>query len=276
MTTHKFPFAVRLAGFAPEEAAALAALLAAAPARGPAYFCLSGDSLQEPDLVLANGGDLRALAGLPRADGSALNPVLLVGPPSIDLAFPRLPLPLDAGALHAELARLVARRADALARLAAAGLPPPPERRRSERLDFDLTDPAEYAAMRGPGRRGGVLVVDQGARFSDHVALLLKPYNIACAWTDDEPSALVACADGAIAVVLINTSTPDVDPYALCAALRRGRREEGRAPAVVLLVAPPFAYDGARARAAGVEGLLDKPVSDPTLRAVLKKLMRIA
>lgn len=65
MNPDKYPFAVRLAGFAPQQAAALAAVLRGAPAAGPD-----------------------------------------------------------------------------------AALPPLPERRRRGRLDFDLTDPADYAAMR--------------------------------------------------------------------------------------------------------------------------------
>lgn len=287
MTPDKFPFAVRLIGFPAAQAESLAEALRAAPqaSPGPAYFCLSGDSLQEPDLIIANGSDLKALAALAALSPGDVRPALLIGAPGMELPYPNLRLPYDDDSLYAELAQLVERRADALARLAGTGLPPLPERRGSERLDFDLTDPAHYAAMRSPGRdrRGAVLVVDRNARFSQHVAKLLKPYNIPSLWASDEASALAACADAPqmlapVAVVLINTSLAEIDPYALCAALRAqgGAVERGDQPAVVLLVSRGFRYDGARARAAGAAGLLDKPVSDPTLRAVLKKLMRIA
>ncbi|MRV74602.1 response regulator [Duganella sp. FT92W] len=274
----KFPFAIRLAGFPPEAEQALAAALQAAPAHGPAYFCLSEHSLQEPDLVLAYGPDLKAMASLAAMAATPgeldARPALVVGQPAVPLPYPVAPLPLDHKAFHVQLALLVARRADALARLAGAGLPPPPERRRSQRLDFDLTDPAEYEAMRGPSRRGAVLVVDGGGRFYAHLGELMKPYNIAVLAAANEASALAACEEGRVSVVLMNTSLPGIDPYALCSRLRA--QAGARPPAVVLLVSPPFAYDGERGRAAGVEGLLDKPVADATLKSVMKKLMHIA
>lgn len=286
MTQHtkqdQFPFAVRLDGFPPDIAQTLQRALHAAPAHGPAYFCLSEHSLQEPDLVLAYGPDLKAMAFLATLAAQPgerdARPALVLGLPAAPLPYPVLPLPFDPAALHAQMAQLVARRADALARLAGAGLPPAPERRRSQRLDFDLTDPAEYEAMRRRPRRGAVLVVDGGGRFHAHLAGLMKPFNVAVLAAADGASALAACADGRVSVVLVNMSLPGIDPYALGAALRgqADAQPPVQAPEVVLLVAPPFAYDVERARAAGVEGLLDKPVADATLKSVLKKLMHIA
>lgn len=278
MNQEKFPFAVRLAGFPAEVARTLAAALQAAPPHGPAYFCLSDHSLQEPDLVLAYGPDLKAMAAL--AAMAAVpgerdaRPALVLGQAAAPLPYPAMPLPFDRKAFHVQLALLVARRADALARLAGAGLPPAPERRRTPRLDFDLTDPAEYEAMRGPSRRGAVLVADGGVRLYQQVLGLMRPYGIAVPTANDGASALAACAGGAVSVVLLNATLPDTDPYALCAALRA--QPGGRPPAVVLMVAPPFVYDAERAGAAGVEGLLDKPVADATLKSVLKRLMHIA
>ncbi|MYN08452.1 response regulator [Pseudoduganella aquatica] len=293
MSADKFPFAVRLIGFAEAQEEALAAALKRAPHHGPAYFFLPGDSLQEPDLLIANGAELKSLAVLAALNPGDVRPALLLGAPQAGpeqgaglltaLPYPSLPMPCDDDSLHAELARLVERRAEALARLAGAGLPPLAERRARERLDFDLTDPSEYAAMRttGQDRRGAVLVVDRNARFSQHVAKLLKPWAIPALWASDEPSALAACADAPqmlapVAVVLINTSLAEIDPYLLCAALREQAGADVRAPDVVLLVSRDYAYDSARARAAGAAGLLNKPVSDPTLRAAIKRLMRIA
>lgn len=287
MNADTFPFAVRLIGFPRAQADALAAALGRAPPGGPAYFCLSGDSLQEPDLLLVNGADLKALAALAALSPGDVRPALLLGAPPSGLApaYPSLPLPCDDASLHAELERLVERRADALARLAGSGLPPPAERRTRERLDLDLTDPARYAAQRSAGqdRRGAVLVVDRNALLSQHIAKLLKPWDVPTLWASDEPSALAACADAPqmlapVAVVLINTSLPEIDPYALCAVLRAqgGSREGERLPDVVFMVSRAYPYDSARARAAGAAGLLDKPISDATLRAVLKKLMRLA
>jgi len=274
MNTEKFPFAVRLLGFAPREADDVADLLLRASDQGPGYFCLSAHSLQEPDLLIANGDELKALAALAALSSGDLRPALIVGASELDVPYPCLERPLDAAALYAELARLVGRRADALADLAAAGAAPPAERRLRERLDFDLTDPSEYAAQRRNGTRGAVLVVDRDAALSAHLARLLQRYRIPVEWADSEAAAIALCVERPVSVVLINTSLDGIDAYGLCAALKNAGGP--LTPAVVLLVAPPFAYDAERAHAAGAEGLLDKPVADHHLRAVLKKLMNIA
>jgi CheY-like chemotaxis protein len=45
---------------------------------------------------------------------------------------------------------------------------------------------------------------------------------------------------------------------------------------VVFLVSPAFHYDSARARDAGVRGLLDKSVADRHLVAALQKLLSLS
>lgn len=270
----KFPFAVRLLGFTPEEADSLALGLMTAPTPGPAYFCLSAHSLQEPDLFIANGDELKALAALAALSSGDLRPALIIGTPALTLPYPSLARPLAWDSVYAELALLVARRADALAYLTAGGTTPPPERRLRERLDFDLTDPAEYVSQRRTPTRGAVLVVDHNAALSAHLTRMLSQYRIAVDWTDDEASAVGFCAQQAVSVVLVNTAVAGVDPYRLSAALKKCGGP--LVPAVVLLVSPPFAYDYERALAAGIEGLLDTPVADQHLSAVMKKLMNIA
>ncbi|MFA9216959.1 MAG: hypothetical protein ACEQSK_07615 [Sphingomonadaceae bacterium] len=273
MSTEKYPFALRLIGFPPVEAQVLAQQLRQAPADGPAYFCLSDDSLQEPDLLLANGDELKALAALATLADGALRPALIVGQPALDLPYPFVPKPPDWDSVYAELAQLVARRADALAGLTAAGLPLPPERRLRQRLDFDLNDPAEYQAQRRSTARGAVLVVDRNGAFASHLEQLLQQYGIPVVWAGTEGEAVLLAASRAVAVALLNTSI-QIDPYRLCTALRKGGGP--LTPAVVMLVSPAYLYDSERARAAGAEGSLDKPVADHHLRSVLKKLMGIA
>ncbi|QNA90454.1 hypothetical protein G4G28_21670 [Massilia sp. Dwa41.01b] len=63
---------------------------------------------------------------------------------------------------------------------------------------------------------------------------------------------------------------PGIDPYALSRAIK-SQAGAGRT-AVVLLVGHTFSYDSALARGAGVRGLLDKPVADRNLVAVLQRL----
>jgi len=248
----------------------MTALLAQVPGGSPGYFCLSDDSLQEPDLLIANGEELSALAALSTLASGELRPALIVGDAALALPYPSVQRPVEADSLHAELQQLVERRADALAELAASGLPPLPERRLRQRLDFDLTDPSEYEALRRPGSRGAVLVVDRNASFQGHLERLLQAYGIPVVWAGTETEAALVASSRAVAVALVNTAV-HLDPYRLAAALRQGGGP--LIPAVVLLVSAPFVYDRARAQAAGVSGLLDKPVADHHLKAVLKKLM---
>ncbi|HEY1044772.1 MAG TPA: hypothetical protein VGE60_13000, partial [Telluria sp.] len=74
MADKKFPFAVRMIGFDQGEREHIAALLTLGPAGAPGYFCLHEDSLQEPDVLMANGSDIRALAALSDARPCALKP----------------------------------------------------------------------------------------------------------------------------------------------------------------------------------------------------------
>lgn len=267
--TEKFPFAVRLVGFPPQAAAAIASGLQRAPDKGPAYFCLSAHSLQEPDLYLANGTHLSTLAALDGLTQGDIRPALVLGAPGLDLAhpdfpYPNLRLPVQWDSVYHELGKLVERRAEALAERAASGLPPMPERRRAPRVDFDLTDPAEYIAMRQPPLQGEVLVVDRSDAFAQHITKLMRRHGVTASWAASTEDAVAACRTRPVAVVLVNTSLEDVDAYGYPAG-----------PAVVLMLSAGAVFDEARAAACGIAGSLDKPVSDATLRSVLKRLMRL-
>ena len=75
---HKYPFAIRLTGFGPEERPRLANTLAKAPVDGPGYFCLLEDSLQDPDLTIANGNVNASEGGGIRFDDPDQNDNLFV------------------------------------------------------------------------------------------------------------------------------------------------------------------------------------------------------
>jgi CheY-like chemotaxis protein len=273
MHEKKYPFAVRLAGFSPLEHASIAASLAQAPASGPAYFCLLDDSLQEPDLTIANGDDLMALAALP-ADGMAeLRPALVVGACPAELGFPQIARPATPEKLCRLLAALVARRNEAMARIMASGQPFVPERRRSARLDLDLTDPTEYIMRRKAPPRGAVLIIDKGAAFRDHVARLVATRRMGVEWTDSAPAALRLCDETPVSVVMVNTAATGIDPYELCSAIKR--QDTGAGIAVVLMVSCSYPYDMARARACGVRGLLDTPIPDRALVGALQRLLSL-
>ena len=274
MQAKKHPLTVRLLGFSIMEGSHLGTTLGHAPRPGPSYFCLLGDSLQEPDITIANGDNLKALATLLAGERSAARPALLIGTPLAAVDFPVIARPLDAPVLFKQLGKLVRRRAEALEQQKQAGKPAFIERRRRIRLDLDLTDPADYANLRQQPLQGAVLIVDKRGALRDHVAKLLRPWeHISVEWTDTAATAVKLCEETPVAVVIVNTSTPELDPYALCQAIKS--QPGGERIAVVLLVNQAFGYDTMRARAVGVRGMLDKPVADRHLLAALKRLMSL-
>lgn len=270
---HKYPFAVRLAGFDPDERPRLANALAKAPGDGPGYFCLLDDSLQDPDLVIANGDDLKSLARLLAAPPTALQPALVIGDAVLEFPYPRLSRPVDLGQLYALLDELLHRRIEAQVQLTSRGLPLLTERRRKPRLDLDITDPKVYEKRRRPPPAGAVLIVDKSSVLRDHIEQLMGPGRMTIEWTDTAAAAIRLCEETAVSLVLVNTSTPVIDPYGLTAAIKAQRG--GERVAVVLLCGPGFHYHSARARAAGVRGMLDKPVADQHLVNTLKKLLSL-
>jgi CheY-like chemotaxis protein len=271
MTTDRRPFAVRLVGFPPEAERALAQGLARPLADGPSYLCLSEDSLQEPDIYLANGTELKALAAIASLAAGDIRPALVLGATGVALDHPNLPLPVQWTALHAALARLLARRAEVLAGLSASGQSMVPERRRRERLDLDLTEPTVYERMRKPRREGAVLCVDANAQFSEQLAQSLKQFGIPVLWAVDGVAALAICRQQAVAVVLLDFASPIIDHYLLCAQLR----SEEAQPEVVFLAHSAHDYDSTRGRAAGAAGMLDKPLAEHQVKSVLRKFMRL-
>ena len=276
MHSQKYRFAVRLIGFSAPEAAEVSAALAQAPLAGPAYFCLLEDSLQEPDLCIVNGDDLLAMATLAAANPSDVAPALLIGNAAAPaFSYPYVLRPFDARTVHQLLAELVGRRAQALALLTARGLAPVIERRRHPRLELDVADPLQpqQQQRRQQNPAGAILIVDKGGAFRDHVAKVLGARRLPVEWTDSAGAALRLCDETPVSALMINTSTPRVDPYRLCADVKC--LPAAQRTAVLLLVGPSFSYDAPRGREAGVRGLLDKPVADRHLYSAIKKLMAL-
>ena len=283
MHAPRYPFTVRLVGFAPAECAQLEQLLAQAPPSGPAYFCLHDDSLQEPDLYIANGDDPAALARLCCMPPGASQPVLVIGG---DGACHHLTLtrPVDAARLCDALADLLDHRVQTMAALTASGTRCLPERRRRPRLAPDTETPAWYSAMRRGPPDGAVLIIDKRGAFRNHVAQLVgerigkhdgppgypaRPVE----WTDSSRTAVRLCEETPVSLVMINTSAPGIDPYSLSSMIKsQGSAER---TAVLFLVAHSFNYDSARAHDAGVRGLLDKPVADRHIVATFQKLLAL-
>jgi CheY-like chemotaxis protein len=267
MSANSFPFAVRVIGFKPQEIEIFDASFALGHGKGSGYFRLEEDNLQDPDLYIADAEDLRALVTLSDLRPSDVRPVLLVGAPVIPLPYARVERPIRWQRLFEALDELIEKRADTLARLEASDVVSVPERRRRGRVDIDLSDPTDYQRMRTELPQGGaVLVVDRTAAFRDHVADLLARHQVEVLWARGE------VARQRVAVALINTSLEEVDPYRLCQAIKTARPQDRTA--VVLLV-NRGSYEVERARQAGADGFLTKPVAGHHLVSALKKFMRM-
>lgn len=272
MISQTFPFAVRLIGFSPEEEASFDENFAVRQGQGYGYFRLEEHNLQDPDLYVANARQLKPLVVLADLRPSEVRPAMLVGTPDVDLPYPCVDFPIRWEQLFETLDELVEKRADALSRLEASDVVTVPERRRRDRIDLDLTDPAEYEKMRAKvPSNGAVLVVDKTPALRDYLSDLLARQKVPVLWVNDEVAAVDVCKQEPVAVVMINTSTPGVDPYRLCWAVKE--KDSPTRISVVFLVSKPFAYDLQQARYVGADGFLNKPLASHHLITVLKKLL---
>lgn len=272
--SNNFPFAVRLIGFNPQETEIFDATFALEQGKGYGYFRLDDDNLQDPDMYIANASELKALLTLADLRPSDVRPALLVGEPPIAQPYMRVERPIRWNRMFEALDQLIERRADALSRLEASDIVAVPERRRRDRVDIDLTDPADYQKMRTELIQGGaVLVIDKTPAFRDFVAELLTRSKVEVLWASGEAEAEGACARQRVAVVMINTSMTEIDPYRLCHSVKSVRPRDRTS--VIFLTQRTGGYDSVRAKQAGFDGFLVKPVAGHHLVSALKKFMHL-
>lgn len=271
----RFPFAVRLIGFPEHEALAIGVHLAGAgrrPDAGCSYFRLEDDNLQDPDLFIVNADEPKAMVALNYLGPSNLRPALLVGatpPDSSHTSYSYVPKPIHAERLIPALDQLVGRRADALSRLEASDIVTVPERRRRDRSESDGT-PADYAHLRRPPVNGGVVIVDKDAALADYMTELLSRRQVSVHWVADEIAAVALCRRQKVSLVMVNTSTPGIDPYRLCETIKRGVADR---ITVIFLVGTNFSYDQTRAHNTGCDGFLNKPLTSTLVVSVMKKFL---
>ncbi|MNK22953.1 response regulator PleD [compost metagenome] len=274
MSANSIPFAVRLIGFKPQEIEIFDATFALDQGKGYGYVRLSEDNLQDPDLYIANAEELKALVALSDLRPSDVRPALLVGTPSVALPYPSVERPIRWHRLFDALDKLIEKRADALSRLEASDVVAVPERRRRDRVDIDLTDPAEYQRMRTELPHGGaVLVIDKTPAFRDYIAELLLRNKTEVLWASSEAEAEGACARQRVAVVVVNTSMAEINPYRLCQTVKAIRPSDRTS--VIFLVSKSSGYDADLARQAGSDGFLTKPVAAHHFISALKKFMHL-
>lgn len=248
------------------------ALLASQQVSRFRYFCLHEDDLQDPDLYLVNADDVKALATLADLLPADARPALLVGVAASASPHACIERPIRLPELLGALDDLMHRKIIALARLAASGAVLVPERRRVTRVPSRLGNPELYLRLRRPRVSGDVLIVDKNSALSHYAGKLLSRRGIAVDWVDAEEAAIERCMRKQTALVIINTSTPGINPYALCASIKAGARKPAN---VIFLVGRSFDYDAKRARQAGCDGFLSKPLDGAHLASALKKCLSL-
>ena len=269
MTSQRFPFAVRLIGFSSGEEAGFDVACESALPKRYEYFRLDDGNLQDPDMYLVNANNPRALVALSSLNPGPVRPALLLGACRFDLPFPCLEGSIASPGLFRALDKLVEERADALSRLQASDIVIVPERRRRVRLE--MGDPARYKHMRAKRpERGAILVVDRTTAFRDYLAELLSRFNVPVLWAATEDEGMEACRRQTVAITIINTSTPDLDPYRLCWALKE---KDDMKVTVVMLVSEARDYNVVQASYVGADGYLIKPVLPQHLISAIKKFM---
>ncbi|MFZ6863830.1 response regulator [Undibacterium sp. Ji67W] len=267
--------AIRLLGFSAKDEETFFNVLAVAREKGYRYACLKPGSVQDPDMYIVNAEQLSALATLSDLHPGDAQPVLLIGKTDVELPYQTMPRPIRWRKIFDVLDDLVSRRELLLTTLGAHNTVSVHERRRTKRLDLDLTDPAVYDRMRKqPMAKGGILVVDKDTQFREYVAAVMDPYGYTVTLASDERSALLLDKNNQHALTLINTSTPNVDPYRLCDGLKR--QNEGLKTSVILLIDKSFEYKISLADRVKCAGFLVKPLSRRVLLRTLKKYLQLA
>jgi len=137
-------------------------------------------------------------------------------------------------------------------------------------------EPAQAQAdgSRRAGRARRVLVVDDNHDSADSLGLLLELGGHVVDYAYDGQSALRRAADLMPEVVLLDIGLPGMDGYAVARQLRR----DTRAAAVTLIAVTGYGQeeDKARARDAGFDHHLTKPVDPVALEALLAVADRVS
>ncbi|MDE2430026.1 MAG: response regulator [Burkholderiales bacterium] len=266
--------AIRLLGFSAKEEDTFFTVLAVAREKGYRYTCLKQGSLQDPDIYIVNAEDLKALAALSDIHPGDAQPVLLIGKTDITLPYRVMTRPIRWRQIFDILDDMIDRRQLLLTTLSAFSEISVPERRRSKRLDLDLTDPSVYQKMRQvPVAKGGILIVDKDNRFREYVAMIMDRYSISVTLACDERSALVLDRNNRHALTMINTSTPDIDPYRLCGELKK--QNANCKTSVIFLVDQGFNYKVAQAEKVHCDGFLTKPLSRKLVLQTIQKFLQL-
>lgn len=276
MTETIFPHAyrqvaVRLLGFDSDTTSQLVFRLAAFSESEIRYFVLEEDNLQDPEVYVVNGDSAPALAQLKRLSPGPLRPALVIGKTTEDVPYRAVPDSSDGKALIEALNDLTSTRDKTVEKLKASKLVSVPERRRRTVQEGEVGANKLVSIRTSRPWNGIAIVVDKAPTLVEHLRTEIGLPNLRVNWVNSESAALSLNRDNPASIVIINTSAPDIDPYRLCMNLKD--ESEFDVPAVIFLVRAPFVYETARARAAGVDGFLRKPLETQHIVTAIRKLV---
>lgn len=275
MSEKSLTLAIRLIGFSAKEEETFSAVLSVVREKNYGYTVIKAGNLREPDVFIVNAEDIKALAELSVLNPGSAQPVLLIGKTDVSFPYTVLPRPIRWRNMFDALDQLAEKRELILNTLSAFDTVAVPERRRSARLDLDLTDPDEYKKMRGKKAAGkSILIIDKDPRFKEYVGAIMERYQIPVFVSDQTDPALDLDSKQDFSLVMINTSTPSVDPYGLCRSLKAQVKQRGKD--VIFLVGKNFQYNHDFAQNVGCDGFLDKPVSRKQLLLTIQRFLQIS
>ncbi|CAN5223695.1 hypothetical protein BH10PSE17_BH10PSE17_28450 [soil metagenome] len=273
--SNRSSFTVALLGFSQTERIALTSMLALSERRALRY---SMTELHDADLIVADS-DNEATARTLRTTGLQVDAVL-IGDKLRELGHPVIARPLEWHQLLKQLDVLVR------ARQAAEAQPnpdSPPTLPMAGSLEPEATPTIVRAVIRGTADvrnrargdiaqasrtrkpaeeevllKGHVLLVGASAAVQDFVKSNLGPLLVGTDLTDTPESAIARTGERDYHCLMIDISAGGIGAYAACRALKSRR---GGSPRIVLIGHAPGPMDRMRARLAGADAVLAKPLS---------------
>jgi CheY-like chemotaxis protein len=141
---------------------------------------------------------------------------------------------------------------------------------------FQLTLPraaeAPEAEVRGPGRSAHVLVVDDNATNRMVAQALCEMFDCTCEAAGDGQEAVEAARAGRFDLILMDIKMPRMDGVTAARAIRTLPGPQGEVP-IVALTANADPDDAAEYLAAGMDGVVEKPMKPEHLLAVLQQAL---
>jgi len=139
-------------------------------------------------------------------------------------------------------------------------------------LDLDRAAAAPEPARQGPGRSAHVLVVDDNATNRMVAQALCEMFDCTCEAAGDGLEAIEAAKAGRFDLILMDIKMPRMDGVSAARAIRALPGEAAETP-IVALTANADPDDAAEYLAAGMDGVIEKPMKPEHLLAVLQQAL---